>query len=147
MEEGNISYPTSGSPQGGVISPLLANVFLHDVLDTWFRQEVQPRLRGSAHLIRYADDFVILFTQEDDARRVMEVLPKRFGKYGLTLHPDKTRLIPFRRPPYKATGRKGAGNVRLLGFYPLLGSSGDRRLGSEAADGLVAAEQSGAEHC
>jgi RNA-directed DNA polymerase len=121
MEEGNISYPTSGSPQGGVISPLLANVFLHYVLDTWFRQEVQPRLRGSAHLIRYADDFVILFTQEDDARRVMEVLPKRFGKYGLTLHPDKTRLIPFRRPPLRATEGKGDGNdppgtFDLLGF-------------------------------
>jgi group II intron reverse transcriptase/maturase len=121
MESGSVSYPNAGSPQGGVISPLLANVFLHYVLDTWFRQEVQPRLRGSAHLIRYADDFVILFTQEDDARRVMEVLPKRFGKYGLTLHPDKTRLIPFRRPPYKATGRKGDGNdppetFDLLGF-------------------------------
>jgi RNA-directed DNA polymerase len=122
MEEGNLSYPNAGSPQGGVISPLLANVYLHYVLDTWFQQEVQPRLRGSARLIRYADDFVILFDHEDDARRVMEVLPKRFGKYGLTLHPDKTRLIPFHRPPYKATG-KGGGNNRdrpetfdLLGF-------------------------------
>jgi RNA-directed DNA polymerase len=121
MEEGELSYPDSGSPQGGVISPLLANVYLHYVLDTWFRQDVQPRLRGSSHLIRYADDFVILFTDENDARRVMEVLPKRFGKYGLTLHPDKTRLIPFHRPPYKATGRKGDGNdppgtFDLLGF-------------------------------
>jgi group II intron reverse transcriptase/maturase len=104
MEAGSVSYPDAGSPQGGVISPLLANVFLHYVLDTWFRQEVQPRLRGCAHLIRYADDFVILFRHEDDARRVMEVLPKRFGKYGLTLHPDKTRLISFRRPPRKAGG-------------------------------------------
>ena len=121
MEDGNVSYPDDGSPQGGVISPLLANVFLHHVLDTWFRQEVEPRLEGSAHLIRYADDFVILFTSESDARRVMEVLPKRFGKYGLTLHPDKTRLIPFRRPPYKATGKGGDGNdppgtFDLLGF-------------------------------
>ena len=105
MEEGNVSYPEAGSPQGGVISPLLANVFLHYVLDTWFRQEVQPRLRGRAHLIRYADDFVILFTHEEDARRVMEVLPKRFGKYGLTLHPDKTRLVPFRRPSCKTNDR------------------------------------------
>ncbi len=105
-----------------MISPLLANVYLHYVLDQWFRQEVQPRLRGRAHLIRFADDFVILFTREDDARRVMEVLPKRFGKYGLTLHPDKTRLIPFHRPPYQADG-KGGGDGRgrpetfdLLGF-------------------------------
>jgi RNA-directed DNA polymerase len=120
MEEGNVSYPDAGSPQGGVISPLLANVFLHYVLDTWFRQEVQPRLRGSAHLVRYADDFVILFTEESDARRVMEVLPKRFGKYGLALHPDKTRLIPFRRPPYKATG-KGGGATDRPGTFDLLG--------------------------
>jgi len=121
MEEGNVSYPEAGSPQGGVISPLLANVFLHYVLDTWFRQEVQPRLRGRAHLIRYADDFVILLAHEADARRVMEVLPKRFGKYGLTLHPDKTRLVPFRRPPCKANDPKGdshrrSGTFDLLGF-------------------------------
>ena len=121
MEDGNISYPDSGSPQGGVISPLLANVFLHYVLDTWFRQEVQSRLRGKAHLIRYADDFVILFSHEEDARRVMEVLPKRFGKYGLALHPDKTRLIPFRRPLRKAAGNRNnrttrPGTFDLLGF-------------------------------
>ena len=105
---------------GGVISPLLANVFLHYVLDTWFRQEVQPRLRGRAHLVRYADDFVILFKHEDDARRVMEVLPKRFGKYGLTLHPDKTRLIPFRQPPSKASGGEGGPGARP-GTFDLLG--------------------------
>jgi RNA-directed DNA polymerase len=121
LEEGNLWYPESGSPQGGVISPLLANVFLHYVLDTWFRQEVQPRLRGRAHLIRYADDFVILFTHEEDARRVMEVLPKRFGKYGLTLHPEKTRLVPFRRPSCKAASAEEdrsdpPGTFDLLGF-------------------------------
>jgi len=121
MESGSVSYPEAGSPQGGVISPLLANVFLHHVLDVWFRQDVQPRLRGRAHLIRYADDFVVLFTHEEDARRVMEVLPKRFGKYGLTLHPDKTRLIPFRRPPFQADdggndGPSGPGTFDLLGF-------------------------------
>ena len=120
MEEGNVSYPDSGSPQGGVISPLLANVFLHYVLDVWFREEVQPRLRGRAHLIRYADDFVILLTHEEDARRVMEVLPKRFGKYGLTLHPEKTRLVPFRRPPYKADDPKDNSNQRP-GTFDLLG--------------------------
>jgi len=104
LESGSVSYPEAGSPQGGVISPLAANVYLHYVLDVWFRQEVQPRLKGKAHLIRYADDFVILFTHEEDARRVQEVLPKRFGKYGLTLHPDKTRMIPFRRPLCKVDG-------------------------------------------
>ncbi len=102
LDEGNVSYPEAGSPQGGVISPLAANVYLHYVLDVWFRQEVRPRLRGRAHLIRYADDFVILFSHESDARRVLEVLPKRFARYGLALHPDKTRLICFRRPPSQA---------------------------------------------
>lgn len=121
LEKGSVSYPTAGSPQGGVISPLLANVFLHYVLDVWFRREVAPRLHGRAHLIRYADDFVIVFTHEEDARRVMEVLPKRFGKYGLVLHPDKTRLIPFRRPPHKANGGQAnrndqPGTFDLLGF-------------------------------
>src|SRR6516165_3549479 len=105
MEDGCVSYPDAGSPQGGVVSPLLSNVFLHYVLDLWFEQEVRPRLQRPACLVRYADDFVIGFRNHHDAQRVMEVLPKRFGKYGLTIHPDKTRLIPFARPQ----GRKGRG--------------------------------------
>jgi RNA-directed DNA polymerase len=98
MEAGQLSYPESGSPQGGVISPLLANVYLHYVLDTWFEREVQPRLSGRAYLIRYADDFVIGFTNEKDAHRVKEVLPKRFERYGLQIHPEKTRLVRFNKP-------------------------------------------------
>jgi group II intron reverse transcriptase/maturase len=98
MEAGQLSYPESGSPQGGVISPLLANIYLHYVLDEWFEQEVQPRLAGRAYLIRYADDFVIGFTNEKDAHRVKEVLPKRFGRYGLQIHPGKTRLVRFTKP-------------------------------------------------
>jgi RNA-directed DNA polymerase len=95
---------------------MLANVYLHYVLDVWFEQEVRPRLAGCAFMIRYADDFVIVFSSESDARRVMEVLPKRFGKYGLTLHPDKTRLVSFRRPDDRnsSSGRPGA--FDLLGF-------------------------------
>ena len=120
MEDGSISYPEEGSPQGGVISPLLANIYLHYVLDTWFAEEVQPRLRGRAFLIRYADDFVIGFEREDDARRVLEVLPKRFGQYGLTIHPDKTRLVPFRRPVQRRSVSDdhvdGPGTFDLLGF-------------------------------
>lgn len=120
-EDGSISYPDAGSPQGGVVSPLLANVYLHYVLDTWFEQEVVPRLQGKAHLIRFADDFVILFTHEADAHRVMEVLPKRFDKYGLTVHPEKTRLVPFHRPSQKTDDSKddppqGPGAFDLLGF-------------------------------
>ena len=98
MEDGSISYPESGSPQGGVISPLLANVYLHYVLDSWFRKEVQPRMHGRAELIRFADDAVLSFSKESDALRVFSVLPKRFARYGLRLHPEKTKLVDFRRP-------------------------------------------------
>jgi RNA-directed DNA polymerase len=113
MEEGTVWYPDAGTPQGGVISPLLANIYLHAVLDVWFEEMIRPRLRGKAFLIRYADDFVIAFQQEDDARRVMAVLPKRFGKYGLTLHPEKTRIVEFRKPTDTGGGRD---SFDLLGF-------------------------------
>jgi RNA-directed DNA polymerase len=121
MEDGAVTHPDTGSPQGGVISPLLANLYLHYVLDEWFAREVQPRLHGHAFLIRYADDFVIGFTEEEDARRVMAVLPKRFGKYGLTIHPDKTRLVPFcgpdrRRNPPGTGGTGEPGTFDFLGF-------------------------------
>ena len=95
LEEGCLVHPETGSPQGGVISPLISNLFLHYVLDQWFDKEVRPRLKGEAFLIRYADDFVIGTAREDDARRIMDVLPKRMSKYGLTVHPEKTRLIRF----------------------------------------------------
>ncbi|NLD94775.1 MAG: group II intron reverse transcriptase/maturase [Fibrobacter sp.] len=96
MESGNIRYPEDGTPQGGVISLLLSNIYLHEVLDKWFVQEIEPRLQGTAKLIRYADDFVILFANERDALRVRDVLTKRFGRYGLSINNDKTRLIDFR---------------------------------------------------
>jgi RNA-directed DNA polymerase len=127
LDEGTLTYPDQGTPQGGVISPLLANVYLHYVLDEWFEQEVKPCLRGRAFLVRYADDFVIGFACESDARRVLEVLPKRFGKYGLTLHPDKTRLVPFRAPPRgdrKAWGPENRpGTFDFLGFTHFWGRS------------------------
>jgi RNA-directed DNA polymerase len=120
QEAGKLSYPEAGSPQGGVVSPILANVYLHEVLDKWFAQDVMPRLQGRAHLVRYADDFVVVFSCEDDARRFMAVLPKRFAKYGLTLHPEKTRLVEFRRPPRRPPnqggGKGGSGTFDLLGF-------------------------------
>jgi RNA-directed DNA polymerase len=111
-----LSTSESGTAQGSVLSPLLGNVYLHYVLDLWFEQEVKPRLRGRATLVRYADDFVIGFEHEADARRVMDVLPKRVGNYGLTLHPDKTRLFPFRRPPAGQKGGKGPATFDFLGF-------------------------------
>jgi len=113
LEEGARQRLRQGTPQGGVISPVLANIFLHEVLDQWFEAEVKPRLRGQAHIVRFADDAVLLFEREDDAQRVMAVLPKRFGKYGLRLHPEKTRLVPFQSP--QQTGSK-PGTFDLLGF-------------------------------
>jgi group II intron reverse transcriptase/maturase len=98
LESGGIAYPKFGTPQGGVISPLLANIYLHEVMDRWFVEQVQPLLSSPAHLIRYADDMVMVFAEERDARRVLDVLPKRLGRYGLTFHPEKTRLVDFRRP-------------------------------------------------
>lgn len=88
----------AGTPQGGVISPLLSNIYLHEVQDGWFANKVMLCLKGKAKLVRYADDFVILFDRLDDAQRVLNVLPKRFGKYGLTVHPEKTRLVDFCHP-------------------------------------------------
>lgn len=113
LEEGSVSYPEAGTPQGGVISPLLANVYLHEAIDKWFASEVRPRLGGKADLVRYADDFVIVFTLEEDARRVLDVLGKRLAKYGLTLHPTKTRLVRFRPP---GPGRGDPGTFDFLGF-------------------------------
>ena len=98
LEDGDLSHPEAGSPQGGVISPLLANIYLHYVLDEWFEQVVKSYLKGRAFLVRYADDFVMGFACEGDARRVLDVLPRRLSKYGLTIHPDKTRLVRFTRP-------------------------------------------------
>jgi RNA-directed DNA polymerase len=117
MEEGVVTRPKAGTPQGGVISPLLANVFLHEVLDVWFEREVRPRMKGQAHLFRYADDAVMLFENGEDAERVFEVLPKRFEKFGLALHPEKTRLLYFKRPDRSThyVG-DGPGTFDFLGF-------------------------------
>jgi RNA-directed DNA polymerase len=106
----------TGTAQGSVLSPLLGNVYLHYVLDQWFEQKVKLRLRGESFLVRYADDFVMTFELQDDAERVMEVLGKRMGRFGLTLHPDKTRLLPFRRPPLVQQGGKGPATFDFLGF-------------------------------
>lgn len=99
LDEGQLYYPETGTPQGGVISPLLSNIYLDWVLDHWFAEEVQPRLRGASTLVRYCDDFVMMFAYKDDAERVWAALEKRLGKYGLQLHPDKTRLVDFRYRP------------------------------------------------
>ena len=118
LEEGMVHFPEAGTPQGGVISPLLANIYLHTVVDQWTVRDVMPRLKGKAVLVRYADDMVFVFEQEEDARRVFEVLPKRLEKFGLCLHPDKTRLVEFRRPPSEShdDDEGGPGSFDFLGF-------------------------------
>lgn len=117
LEDGCITHPESGTPQGGVISPLLANIYLHEVLDEWFEVAVKPRLAGRAFLVRYADDFVMGFDFEEDARRVLAVLPRRLEKFGLTIHPEKTRLVDFQKPRSKSSDDEpGPGSFDLLGF-------------------------------
>ena len=107
INEGRLLTSETGVGQGQVISPLLANIYLHYVLDEWFEQEVKPRLRGEAHEVRFADDFILCFQYKEDAERVLEVLRKRFAKYGLTLHPEKTRLIEFGRSAVGKAERPG----------------------------------------
>lgn len=115
LEAGEVHRRNTGTPQGGVISPILANIYLHEILDTWFQDVVLPRMRGEASLIRYADDGVMVFTRKDDAERVMAVLAKRFAKFGLTLHPEKTRLLDFRKPHPRGKRRRGC-SFDFLGF-------------------------------
>jgi group II intron reverse transcriptase/maturase len=118
FESGNISYPDHGTKQGSVISPLLSNIYLHYVLDEWFSEQIQPLLKGKSFIVRWADDFILGFTDKSDAERVMEVLPKRFAKHELTLHPEKTKLIDLN------SKRGGSGrSFDFLGFTHYLGNS------------------------
>jgi group II intron reverse transcriptase/maturase len=110
IDEGRLLVSETGTGQGQIISPLLANVYLHYVLDEWFENEVKPRLKGQAFAIRYADDGLLCFEYQEDAERVLAVLPKRFAKYGLTLHPEKTRLVKF--------GRSALAQAELEGTKP-----------------------------
>jgi group II intron reverse transcriptase/maturase len=116
LDGAEFTTPDVGTAQGSILSPLLGNIYLHYVLDEWFEREVRPRLRGRATLIRYADDFVIGFEFREDADRVWEVLPKRMERYGLTLHPDKTRMLDFRRPPRDRQSGQGPSTFDFLGF-------------------------------
>lgn len=118
LEGKQLSYPEDGTPQGGLVSPLLSNIFLHYVLDEWFSGQIQPLLSGKSFIVRYADDFVLGFENALDAERVMAVLPKRFGKYKLELHPDKTKIINL-------NSKRGEGerSFDFLGFTHYLGKS------------------------
>jgi group II intron reverse transcriptase/maturase len=132
LEDGELRRPRGGTPQGGVISPLLANIYLHEVVDRWFHDDILPRLRGRAFLVRYADDCVMVFQREEDARRVLEVLPKRLARFGLTLHPEKTRLVHFRPSAPRADqgpkkGDASPNTFDFLGFTHYWGLSRKRR--------------------
>lgn len=118
LEQGNVTYPKEGTPQGGSISPLLSNIFLHHVLDEWFITQIQPLLKGRSFIVRFADDFLLGFANKEDAERVMKVLPKRLDKYGLTLHPEKTKLIELD----KKKGQKPK-TFDFLGFTHFMGKS------------------------
>jgi RNA-directed DNA polymerase len=118
LEEGQLTYPKEGTPQGGSISPLISNIYLHYVLDQWFTEQIQPLLKGKSCLIRYADDFLMCFTRKEDAGRVMEVLPKRLGKYDLTLHPEKTKLIDL-----NSRSKDERSSFDFLGFTHYMGKS------------------------
>src|SRR4249920_3016178 len=118
IDQGQLLVSDKGTGQGQTISPLLANIYLHSVLDEWFEHEVKPRLKGAAHEIRFADDAVLCFQYREDAEKVMEVLPKRFAKYGLALHPEKTRLVGFGRYAEEQAKRQGKkpATFDFLGF-------------------------------
>ena len=125
LEDGLLRHATEGSPQGGVVSPCLSNIFLHHVLDEWFENEVKPRLKGKSTLVRFADDAVLAFADFQDAKRVLDVLGKRLGRYELTLHPDKTRFVDFRsyRPDGQDHPEADGTSFTFLGFCHVWGKS------------------------
>jgi RNA-directed DNA polymerase len=125
LEDGLLRHATEGSPQGGVVSPCLSNIFLHHVLDEWFENEVKPRLRGKGTLVRFADDAVMAFADYRDAQRVLGVLGKRLARYELTLHPDKTRFVDFcfPRSDGKAHPATNGTTFTFLGFCHVWGKS------------------------
>ena len=116
VEGDEVSYPENGTPQGAVISPTLSNIFLHSVLDDWFEMEVKQRLKRRCFLVRFADDFIIGCELETDARLVLELLKERFEQFGLSLHPEKTKLIPFGKPASSVKVDRRNGTFDFLGF-------------------------------
>jgi group II intron reverse transcriptase/maturase len=121
-ESGEVHHPEAGTPQGGVISPLLSNIYLHEVVDKWFVEMVSPALKGRAFLVRYADDWVAVFSLKEDALRVLQTLPKRLGRFGLAVSEEKTKLVPFQRPARSAESYEG-GTFDFLGFTHYWGKS------------------------
>ena len=119
LEDGQVQPSEQGTPQGGSISVLLSNLYLHFVLDLWFERVVKRRLRGEARLVRYIDDFVICFQYRSDAIRVQEALRLRLGKFGLTLEPTKTKLVEFGRFAQRHAGKRGRKRPETIYFLGL----------------------------
>jgi RNA-directed DNA polymerase len=116
LEAGELTHPDKGTPQGGVVSPMVSKIFLHHVLDAWFVKEVQPRMQGRCLVTRFADACIIGCELEADACRVMAVLPQRFNRFGLTMQPETTAVIAFKKPPSRAPAARGTGTCDLLGL-------------------------------
>jgi len=116
MEEGVLTHPETGVVQGGGLSPIRANICLNHVLDAWCEQEVRPRMKGRGFLIRFADDLVIGGELAGEARRIMAVLPKRFARFGLRIHPTKTARVTFRKPAARQGTDPGNGTFACLGL-------------------------------
>lgn len=125
MEAGMLVATEQGTPQGGNLSPLLCNVFLHYVLDVWFEKKIKPELEGYAELVRYADDFICMVQSAQDARKIEQKLKERFARYGMELHPEKTRGISFGRYEERNAKRQNrrANTFDFLGFTHYCGKS------------------------
>jgi RNA-directed DNA polymerase len=104
-ENGEVSFPDKGTPQGGVISPLLSNIYLHEVLDEWFVGMVQPRCKERTFMVRFADDFIMGFEDLKDVEKVQKVIGQRFERFGLEINTEKTRLVRFGRPKSAKPGQ------------------------------------------
>ena len=136
LEEGTVHKPVAGTPQGGVISPILSNIFLHHVLDKWFEEQVKPRVRGECRLVRFADDFVLTFEDRPSGKRVLDVLGKRLGRYGLTLHATKTRYVDFRHK--RPDGRDVLASATIFDFLGFTHVWGRSRRGKDVVRQITA---------
>lgn len=121
LKDGSIQYNDEGTPQGGIISPMMSNIYLHELLDKWYAKVVVNRIRERSFMVRYADDAILGFENKETAEKVLEALKKRFAKFGLELHPEKTRLIYIGKPK-PGSGTK-PGSFDFLGFTHFWGKS------------------------
>lgn len=125
MKNRVISYPEEGTPQGGIVSPILSNIYLHEALDKWYMNEIRPKLKGRSFMIRYADDALLGFESQKEAEYVLNGLKGRLSQYGLELHPEKTRMVYFGKPKQNdgKSNQPKPGSFDFLGFTHYWGKS------------------------